>query len=311
MIVKFVVAGLVSITKLQNYSITQLRHRVADVQVESKPMSLSRISVLAGCLTALGASASATDSYQAQLRNGFSIRHQHRELLSGVTRLYLSAGRESYIDVPSADIVGFEREESLPPKAAGDAAPGGEVEDAAQTRAVYAPSAHRAGRPDRSLDTRKRRLAQDDNLRPAVGAGIDAVIHQASDRHGIDADLIGSVINAESGFRRKAVSAKGARGLMQLMPSTASRLGVTDSFDVGANVDGGARYLRELLARYHNHMIQALAAYNAGPGRVSQYGGVPPYRETRVYIARVVREFNRRKMAERKASSEYLVPGTK
>jgi len=222
--------------------------------------------VLAGCLTALGVSASATDYYQAQLRNGFSIRHQHRELLSGVTRLYLSAGRESYVDVPTADILGLEREEGVSPKAA-EAAP--------------------------------------------VEAGIDAIIHQASDRHGVDADLIGSVMGAESGFRRKAVSAKGARGLMQLMPSTASRLGVTDSFDVGANVDGGARYLRELLARYHNHMIEALAAYNAGPLRVSQYGGVPPYRETRAYIARVVREFNRRKMAERKASSEYLVPRTK
>ena len=86
---------------------------------------------------------------------------------------------------------------------------------------------------------------------------------------------------------------------MQLMPGTAERLGVKDAFDAQANVDGGTRYLRELLARYDNDLVKALAAYNAGPERVEKYRGVPPYHETRAYVARVIREFNRKKLAAR------------
>ena len=88
---------------------------------------------------------------------------------------------------------------------------------------------------------------------------------------------------------------------MQLMPQTASRLGVGNSFDPSANVEGGTRYLRELLERYNFDLIKALAAYNAGPQRVEQYHGVPPYYETQAYVARIIRDFNRKKLAERKA----------
>ena len=88
---------------------------------------------------------------------------------------------------------------------------------------------------------------------------------------------------------------------MQLMPQTASRLGVSNSFDPGDNLEGGTRYLRELLERYNFDLIKALAAYNAGPGRVEQYHGVPPYYETQAYVARIIRDFNRKKLAERKA----------
>ena len=90
---------------------------------------------------------------------------------------------------------------------------------------------------------------------------------------------------------------------MQLMPGTASKLGVSNAFDPRANVEGGTRYLSELLERYNFDVIKALAAYNAGPQRVQQYGGVPPYYETRTYVARIVRDYNRKKIAERKAAA--------
>jgi soluble lytic murein transglycosylase-like protein len=87
---------------------------------------------------------------------------------------------------------------------------------------------------------------------------------------------------------------------MQLMPATASKLGVKDTFDPADNVDGGVRYLRELLLQYHGDVAKTLAAYNAGPQRVQQYKGVPPYRETHAYVARIIKDFNRKKLAERK-----------
>ena len=124
----------------------------------------------------------------------------------------------------------------------------------------------------------------------------------ASEQTQLDPDLIASVIRAESGFNPHAVSHKGAQGLMQLMPQTASNLGVTNPFDPSANVEGGSRYLRELLDRYNSNLVKALAAYNAGPQRVAQYNGVPPYRETQVYVARIVRDFNRKKIAEQEAA---------
>jgi len=88
---------------------------------------------------------------------------------------------------------------------------------------------------------------------------------------------------------------------MQLMPGTASKLGVKDSFDPAENVDGGVRYLRQLLEQYHFDVAKALAAYNAGPGRVQQYHGVPPYRETHAYVARIIKDYNHKKLAEQKA----------
>ncbi len=129
---------------------------------------------------------------------------------------------------------------------------------------------------------------------------LKSIVNGASARNQVDADFIASVIRAESANNPRAVSPKGAQGLMQLMPQTASMLGVKNSFDAAENVDGGVRYLRDLLLLYNNDMIKALAAYNAGPQRVQQYKGVPPYRETHAYVARVIKDYNRTKLAKRK-----------
>lgn len=131
---------------------------------------------------------------------------------------------------------------------------------------------------------------------PAQALSLPEHIAQAGLQTGIDPDFIHSVIWAESGYNAKAVSPKGAQGLMQLMPATAAKLGVRDSLDPANNIDGGSRYLRELLLRYNGDAIKALAAYNAGPESVEKYQGVPPYRETRSYVAHVITDFNRRKL---------------
>lgn len=115
-------------------------------------------------------------------------------------------------------------------------------------------------------------------------------IHTASERYGVDADLIHCVIAVESNFNPKAISRKNARGLMQLLPQTAAHLGVHNIFDPHENIDAGTRYLKFLLARYNNNVNLALAAYNAGPLRVDQHGRrVPPYPETTKYIQHVAR----------------------
>src|SRR5271166_2619547 len=196
----------------------------------------------------------------ANLRNGFSIRHQRHETAGETTRLYMSAAPDSgYIDVPTAEIEGFEP------------APPDPQEAVAQT---------------------------------PRGQDLHAIVSGASARNQVDADFIASVIRAESANNPRAVSPKGAQGLMQLMPQTANMLGVKNSFDPAENVDGGVRYLRDLLLLYNNDMIKALAAYNAGPQRVQQYKGVPPYRETHAYVARVIKDYNRTKLAKRKGQRQ-------
>lgn len=129
--------------------------------------------------------------------------------------------------------------------------------------------------------------------KPAKSTG--QIVSEASEQHGVDSDFIHSVIKQESAGNANAVSRTGARGLMQLMPATASQLGVKDSFSPEQNVHGGTQYLKELLERYNGDAVKALAAYNAGPAAVDRYKGVPPYRETRQYVNRVVRDYNKSK----------------
>jgi len=130
----------------------------------------------------------------------------------------------------------------------------------------------------------------------AQNAQFGQFIQSAATRFHVDADLISSVIAIESNFNPKAVSRRNARGLMQLIPGTANRLGVRNVFDPAENIDAGTRYLGELLHRYDNDLILALAAYNAGPERVQKYGRVPPFPETMSYVKKVKHTYDQQKL---------------
>jgi soluble lytic murein transglycosylase-like protein len=205
---------------------------------------------------ALSSFAAAADN--AVLKNGFAIRHEHRAVNGQTTRLFLTSGNDSFVDVLSANIDKFE---ALLP----------------DPKPVVVP---------------KPGIAKPD---------LKALVKDASAKTLIDEDFIHSVIRAESAAKARALSPKGARGLMQLMPATARELGVADAFDETQNVHGGTRYLKALLERYNGDAIKALAAYNAGASRVDKYKGVPPYRETRAYVAKIIRDFNARKLAKKTA----------
>lgn len=121
---------------------------------------------------------------------------------------------------------------------------------------------------------------------------IQKAVTAASEKYGVNKRLIESVIKQESNFNPNAVSKAGAKGLMQLMPGTAKEVGVKNTFDIDQNVDGGTQYLKKMLDLFGGDQRKALAAYNAGPGAVKKHGGVPPYAETRKYVARIMNMFN-------------------
>jgi soluble lytic murein transglycosylase-like protein len=238
---------------------------------------VKNIFTIAIVVVAGAACASAADL--AVLRNGNSIRNEHHEVVGSVTRLYLSDSSNGYIEIPTDQIERFEKDTSPPPVPANSQ-----------------PAQQRPVRPQ---------------LQPALTRdGLNQVVNGAGERHQIDPDFINSVIRAESGFHQNAVSKKGAQGLMQLMPDTASKLGVSNTFDPNANVEGGTKYLRELLEKYNYDVPKALAAYNAGEKRVDQYHGIPPYQETQAYVARIIRDFNKKKIAQNPALARKMKPGT-
>lgn len=221
------------------------------------------------------------------LKNGFSIRHERREVVGDVTRLYVNADGSSFVDVPTVQVDHFE---AAPDGTAFPSFPRNVKDGAPSSRFA---SVGFPGHPR---------------------ADLNDMVNEASGRYRLDPDLVNSVIKAESGFNVRAVSPKGAQGLMQLMPGTASQLGVRNAFDPQANVEGGTKYLRELLEKYNFDLVKALAAYNAGPQKVERFGGVPPYYETRAYVARVVKDFNKKKAAQKSSIAKRatkLAPSTK
>lgn len=227
---------------------------------------------IAGALAILAPSAQAAEL--VTLRNGFVMRCHHHAEVEGHVRLYLSAGEDNYIEFSPREIAAFEPVPDPPPPPI-DLAP-------------VAPA------PQPAADAK---LSPED---------LREMLARAGSEHNLDVDLLASLVKAESNGNARAISSAGARGLMQLMPSTAAELGVSDSFKPDQNVRGGSAYLDALLTRYHDKLALALAAYNAGPAAVEKYHGIPPYHETRAYIARVIHEFNRRVLAREAQARQAL-----
>ena len=238
----------------------------------------------------------------ANLRNGFSIHFDHKEQSANSTRLFTTTG---YLDIANDQITSFEEDETpIVPEPSSAAAPAPSTPAASPATIKNASVA----KPVVNMPLATPLVVQPVAMSkmtppPRIVLDLDQVVREASNKNRLDPDFVSSVIKAESNFKTRAVSKKGALGLMQLMPSTAAELGLSDPFDPRANVEAGAAHLSALLDRYHNDPIKALAAYNAGAYRVKQYNGVPPYRETRDYINKIVRDFNAKKRAQMKAAS--------
>ncbi len=245
------------------------------------------------CLMVLTSVPPATQAAErVTLRNGFAMECDHHARVEGQVRLYLGSGEDNYIEFAQDKIAGFETVPDPPP-------PPASPEKPTTTSIATGPAAGSQNNPQASPDAK---------LNPA---DLHEMLSKAGSEHNVDVDLLASVVKAESGGNTRAVSRAGARGLMQLMPGTATELGVQNSFAPEQNVRGGTAYLDALLKRYHDHMALALAAYNAGPEAVDKYHGIPPYHETRAYVARVIHEFNRRVHAREAQAKQAIASAAK
>lgn len=239
---------------------------------------------------ALCAARSSVAAERVQLRNGFTLDCDHHEAVS-VGRVQLVIDPANRIEVDASSILSVE---TVDPRA-GQISTNREGATASTVPAVPF--------------TRKLPPLSSPADKQLTPAELAAMVASAGTARNINVDLLQSVMLAESGGHVHAVSRTGAQGLMQLMPATAHGLGVENSFAPEQNLRGGATYLDALLTRYHNNLVLALAAYNAGPGAVDRYHGVPPYRETIAYVSRIVREFNRRTLTQQRHAA--LVAGAK
>ncbi len=240
-------------------------------------------------LTALLLPAAAHGAERVTLQTGFDLLCDHRAADGATTRLFLDGGSTHYIDVETAAIVS---EEPVADNGTTATAQGNPRASLSNDTGRPGP-AHQGAQPGAEV------------LNPAE---LHEVLRGAGAAHDLDVDLLASVVHAESGSRVHARSRAGAEGLMQLMPGTAAELGIRDLFSPKENVRGGAAYLDALLNRYHGNVAWALAAYNAGPGAVDRWHGVPPYRETRAYVARIIHEFNGRYTARLAAARRGPAP---
>lgn len=205
------------------------------------------------------------------LKSGFDLVCDHRQADGDRVRLYLDAQSTNFVDVGAEEIASIEHVD-LP----------------------------------RSPEPKNAEPSVPDDRAKLTPSDLHELLARAGTEHDLDIDLLASIVKAESGGNPHAVSRAGAQGLMQLMPKTAADLGVGNAFAPDQNVSGGTAYLDALLKKYHDNLALALAAYNAGPAAVERWHGIPPYRETRAYVARVIHEFNRR-YAERVAAQKQLV----
>jgi len=244
----------------------------------------TKLLIAATALAAIGPAAPAARAAElVTLTNGFVERCTHHAQVDGRVRLYQGPGEDNYIELAPEQIAGFQTVPDPPPPPAATAQP---QHDDPRGQALVRTQAD----------------PQNDRNEKLSSADLNQVLTLAGQMHNVDADLLASIVKAESNGNARAVSRAGARGLMQLMPATAARLGVADSFEPGQNVLGGSAYLDALLTRYHDNLALALAAYNAGPEAVDKYHGIPPYRETQAYVACVIHEFNRRVLARQAAA---------
>lgn len=198
----------------------------------------------------------------AILTTGARIRAERHETDGGTTKLYT---RDGLIEIPSTMVRDFEKVEQ----------PGFAPNPSPETPPT-APTVAKAAAP----------------TPPSPPLHPKQLVEQAAERHGIPPAFLHSVAQAESGYQPKAVSPKGAIGIMQLMPGTAAQL-QADPHDPAQNVEAGARHLASLLEKYQGSSAKALAAYNAGEGAVARYGGVPPYSETQSYVRKVIENYKK------------------